>query len=379
LVGVYILSLLSKKLGHSVGLYRDDGLAAVRATPRQADNIRKDICNIFKDLDLKITIETNMKSVNYLDVTMNLATGKYQPYKKPGNTPLYVHAKSNHPPSILRNIPKNINKRLSNISSDQETFDKVAHTYQEALQKSGYQYTLEYTKPNQQSTKRNRRRNINWYNPPYSKNVQTNIGRKFLNIIRRNFHSKHPLTKIFNTNTIKLSYSCMSNIKNIISSSNKRKITTTLHTAPPNPSKNCNCRRKNECPLQGNCLTKNVVYQASVNSEAGTETYIGLTANSFKTRYNNHKATFRSSHLRNSTALSKHVWELLDNNTNFNISWKIIRSADAFNNQGTRCNLCITEKLNIIYNSHMASLNKRSELMSCCRHKAKYLLCNAIT
>ena len=40
LVGTYILSMLSKKLGDNVGLYRDDGLEAVRATPRQADNLR---------------------------------------------------------------------------------------------------------------------------------------------------------------------------------------------------------------------------------------------------------------------------------------------------------------------------------------------------
>ena len=169
---------------------------------------------------------------------MNLTTGKHQPYKKPGDTPLYVHVKSNHPPSILKNIPENINKRISSMSSDQETFNKVAHTYQEALQKSGYRYTMKYIKPEQKATKRIRKCNITWYNPPFSKNVQTNIGRKFLQIMKKNFHSRHPLYKIFNSNTIKLSYSCMSNIRNIVTNrkgKNKTQVTD---------QSTCNCRRE---------------------------------------------------------------------------------------------------------------------------------------
>ena len=128
--------------------------------------------------------------------------------------------------------------------------------------------------------------------------------------------------------------------------------------------------------MRGNCLAKSIIYQASVNSETVTETYIGLTAKNFKTRFNSHTTSFRSSNLRKSTALSKYIWTLKDSNTNYNINWRIITSAEAFNNQTNRCNLCTTEKLYIIYNSDMATLNKRSELMSTCRHKAKHLLCN---
>jgi hypothetical protein len=48
------------------------------------------------------------------------------PYTKPNNVPQYVHNKSNHPPTILKNIPESIKKRLSEISSDEESFKKAA-------------------------------------------------------------------------------------------------------------------------------------------------------------------------------------------------------------------------------------------------------------
>ena len=98
LVGLYILHILGEKYGkHRIGLYRDDGLACFGYTSGpQADRIRKDFIKIFKeDFDLSITCETNLKVVNVLDVTLNLTTGKYKPYNKPDNNPLYINIHSN--------------------------------------------------------------------------------------------------------------------------------------------------------------------------------------------------------------------------------------------------------------------------------------------
>jgi hypothetical protein len=141
----------------------------------------------------------------------------------------------------------------------------------------------------------------------------------------------------------------------------------------------CNCRNPSLCPLNGKCLTNNIVYQATVKSRNSTETYIGLTENTFKNRYNNHTASFRHNKLKNSTELSKHIWQLKDQNIDHHIEWRIVKRARAFNNKSKRCNLCLTEKLYIIYHTEKASLNKRSELMSTCRHQAKYLLHNSST
>ena len=62
-----------------------------------------------------ITVEINLPRMDMLDVTFDLPSGKYWPYRKPNNEPLYIHSKSNHPPSILKHLPKNINDRLSSI------------------------------------------------------------------------------------------------------------------------------------------------------------------------------------------------------------------------------------------------------------------------
>ena len=94
---------------------------------------------------LKITIEANKKTVNFLDVTLNLSDGKYMAYTKPGNIPLYVNKKSNHPPRIIENIPKSINKRLSEISIDEHSFNEAAPLYQKALDDSGYNHRLAFT------------------------------------------------------------------------------------------------------------------------------------------------------------------------------------------------------------------------------------------
>ena len=82
------------------GLHRDDGLGVVKATPRETEMIKKDLCSIFDKHGLKITIEANEKVVDFLDVTLNLSTAKYQPFTKPNNVSLHVHNKSNHRESL---------------------------------------------------------------------------------------------------------------------------------------------------------------------------------------------------------------------------------------------------------------------------------------
>ena len=129
-VGLYILSFLWKVYGiQNVGLYRDNGLACLHKISGPAlDKIRKDMIRTFREnFGLKITIPTNLKTVNFLDVTFNLCTGKYQPYKK--NTPNYIHVNSNHPPNIIKALPNNISKRISNISFDKATFNNATPSY----------------------------------------------------------------------------------------------------------------------------------------------------------------------------------------------------------------------------------------------------------
>ena len=151
------------------------------------------------------------------------------PYTKPSNIPLYIHKKSNYPLQIIKNIPKSIIKRLSEISYDQDSFDKAVPIYQKALNASGYKHPLAFSPPTASeppnSDRKNRHSDIIWYNPPFSKNVATNIGRTFLKILDEEFPKGHVLHKIFNRNTVKISYSCMTNLKQNIDGHNK----STLH------------------------------------------------------------------------------------------------------------------------------------------------------
>ena len=122
-------------------------------------------------------------------------------------------------------------------------------------------------------------------------NVNTNIGQRFLSLINRCFHKDHSLRKIFNKNKVKISYSCMPNIKQTIDNQNKQKLRLFNNSATENEeSKPCNCRKKDECPFDGNCLQAAVIYKAKVTRTDNNthETYVGLTENEFKTRYRNH-------------------------------------------------------------------------------------------
>ena len=117
----------------------------------------------------------------------------------------------------------------------------------------------------------------------------------------------------------------------------------------PQPEPGCNCTRAvGPCPLEGK----------------------------FKQRYYGHRQSFKKRKLQDETTLSSHVWDLKDKNENFEIKWKVIDRASEFNPVTRKCRLCIQEKYYIIFQPDGASLNKRSELFSTCRHRKKRLLQN---
>ena len=84
---------------------------------------------------------------------------------------IYIYIYINHPRTITKNIPENVNKRLSALSSSKEMFDSVANIYQEALDKAGYKFKLKYDPKvvikNKKSRNR-KRHDVIYFNPPYS-------------------------------------------------------------------------------------------------------------------------------------------------------------------------------------------------------------------
>ena len=112
----------------------------------------------------------------------------------------------------------------------------------------------------------------------------------------------------------------------------------------------CNCRVKARCPLGGKCLTKEVVYQATVTSAHEKATCIGITGDQFKIRYRNHVSSFKNESKRNCTELSKFIWTLKDRNIDYTLTWNIIARAKAYSSGSKFCNLCITEKILLCVN-----------------------------
>ena len=167
---------------------------------------------------------------------------------------------------------------------------------------------MTYIEP-QNKQKRQRKRDVIWFNPPFNVNVATNVAKSFLALIDKHFPRHHRYHKLFNKNNVKSSYSCMSNVVAIISSHNAR----VLAPVPDKASRTCNCRQ-----------------------------------------------------------LSKYIWEVKDNNQPYEINWSIAQRAAAYKCGTRRCDICVTEKTVIAAADPSSTLNKRAEIVSTCRHRAKF-------
>ena len=96
--------------------------------------------------------------------------------------------------------------------------------------------------------------------PPYSKSVKNNIGRIFIELISKIFPPNHKFVKVFNKNTMKLSYYYMPNIRSKLNDHNQN----ILQRKPTEPQKLWNCLVKEYCSLNGLCLTSSTLYQVTI-------------------------------------------------------------------------------------------------------------------
>ena len=192
LVRLYILDILTKEYGNDkIGFYRADGLGCFRnLSGPQSEKFKKKLCKIFKQSGLSITVEYNLKSTDFLDVTFDLGIDKYYLCRKGNNQLLYINKQSNHPPTFIKQIPSMVNRIISDISCNKGYVDKAAPGYNNALKFSGLNENIQFRSAT--PPRRNRNRKIIWFNPPYIVNVKTNIGRIFLRLIDKHFpqHNK---------------------------------------------------------------------------------------------------------------------------------------------------------------------------------------------
>ena len=106
----------------------------------------------------KLIIKCNLKIVDFLDVTLNLTDSIFKPYHNPNDEICYIHKESNNPPSITKQLPISIEKRLSKLSSNEKVFNESVSIYQEALDKSGYKDQLTFQKTSTNDTQRRQRK-----------------------------------------------------------------------------------------------------------------------------------------------------------------------------------------------------------------------------
>ena len=197
----------AKNMAKNKGRNRDNGLVLLRnASGPQSERTRKDITWEFKKQGLNISISTNLKICNFLNITLNLTDGTHYPYRKPNSETLYIDTNSNHLPTIIKHLPAAIGRWISDISSSKEVFNKAKPHYESALKQSGHEKSIytERKKPvthTVQNSHMNRQTNMIWFNLPYSMNIQTNIGREFLNLVSKHFLKNHWHNKIFNKKT----------------------------------------------------------------------------------------------------------------------------------------------------------------------------------
>ena len=150
----------------------------------------------------------------------------------------------------------------------------------------------------------------------------------------------------------------MSNVKSIITSHNTRII---RKSQPQEISaENCNCRNKHACPLQNKCMSKDIVYKATINTgnTQDTKHHTGITSNTFKEQYSNHIKSFTHKKYSNKRELSKYVWHLKQNKTDFTIKWSITKKSISHTGGSKRCNLCLDEKISILKEKTIACLIK---------------------
>ena len=96
-----------------------------------------------------------------------------------------------------------------------------------------------------------------------------------------------------------------------------------------------------------------------------------------KAIYYGHNGSFRDPERRTETTLSEHIWELSDQNLNYILNWKIIEKTHSFNPITLQCKFCLSKIYHILVNPTQASLNKRLDVFSSCRHIKKFLLSKA--
>ena len=156
-------------------------------------------------------------------------------------------------------------------------------------------------------------------------------------------------------------------------------VRTRLHTAnlwaeEDQEERLCSCPKTKICPLDGKCLSKNVIYEATVTQQNNkTNRYTGICSTDFKARLAAHKHTIKDGS-QNQTSYSKFVRNLEQKKIKHTVTWRILARGGIYSPMTEKCSLCIKEKFFIMFRPESADINSKDEIFSSCRHKKMKLL-----
>ena len=141
---------------------------------KQLETLRKTQSNISKNIGFDITISVGINMCNFLDLTLDLYNNLYMPYRKENSCIKSINNKSGTPLSSKGMIEN----RLTQLLKDESIFKNAVPIYQAALHRSSFKHSLNYTNTPKPNTKRNRKRNTIYFNPPFCQSIKNNIGKK---------------------------------------------------------------------------------------------------------------------------------------------------------------------------------------------------------
>ena len=168
----------------------------------------------------------------------------------------------------------------------------------------------------------------------------------------------------------------MPNLKSHIMSSNRKKLNQNQTKIP---EQTCKCDQDKEieqCPVNDDCMTDNVVYCAEVTTRYNTKSYIGMSGRPFIKRWKEHRGNIRHPHQKG-TKLSKYVHKQKEFGENINIKdikWSLKAKAIPYTAGKKFCDTCISEKTFIALACPDNILNSRKEIVSKCPHKWNFKL-----
>ena len=100
-----------------------------------------------KNFGSETVVESNSRTVSYVDLTLNLNDGFFRPCHKPDDICPHMNKECKHPPNLTKHLSASIEKRLSNNSSDENFFKEARIHYEETLNKACYINKLVYHAP----------------------------------------------------------------------------------------------------------------------------------------------------------------------------------------------------------------------------------------